>query len=370
MTTETNTAQLTEKEANKIFREAYSDIHKSQGRITNNYDAPSYEEPDKPAVVQEVTPSTLEPTPTPTPAAPAEPAATPPAAAAPTPAAPSAPAQKPIEELIKELPGEAQQFIQKIMSERDLADQRYRTTSGRLYKTRQEYMERQRELMDLRTRVSQPPSAVDQQAKIDHAKSLEEWQAVIQAEPTLAKAVDALTDAKVGAVKDQLTQLQTQLSARENAQTEEQRELTRQQEWDKLTQIVPNVQDVLLSKEYKYWISNVAPPAVQKMAAESNDHQDALFVLSSYHPYAVALAEQMNKQNAPAAPSAPVTPPANPPAPTRADEIANQRQNKPLTPVSSSVPPINLSAGGELNMKDQSSIDAYFLQAYEKAKKR
>lgn len=369
MTTENNAAPLTAKEADKLFRDAYSDIHKSQGKSTTGYEGSSYD--DVPVVATPVIePSTTPPVPDPVVAAPAEPATPTQSAAAPsTPETPSAPVQKTIEELVKELPGDAQQFIQKIMAERDLADQRYRTTSGRLHKTRQEFLERQREVAELRTRVAQPQPSVEAQAKIDHAKSLEEWQAVIQAEPTLAKAVDALTDAKVGAVAAQLTKLQTDLEARSNATNEYNQALNREQEWDKLTQRVSNVQDVLSSPVYKDWIAHRAPPYIQKMATESVDHRDALFVLETYMPYAQAVQEEMNRRTNPAAPSTPAATPAAPTTPTRADEIANQRNNKPVVAVVSGAPPLNVTAQrGDLGSAE--AVDDYFAQAYAKVKKR
>lgn len=365
MTTE-NTAALTEKEANKIFRDAFSDIHKSQGRIQNAYEAPSFEseEPAAPPVV-ETPPSTPAPTPAPEPA-PAAPVTTP--TPAPATEAPAAPVQKTAEEIIKSLPGEAQTIIQNILNERNLAEQRYRTTSGRLHKTRQEIAERTRELAELRTRASKPNDAVEAQAKVDHAKSIDEWRQVIEAEPTLAKAVDAFVNAKVGEVRSELTKLNENIGAREAADRDYQSEVTKQAEWDKLTAAVPNVGDVLQSQEYRHWISNVAPPYLRKMADESIDHRDALFVLGQFHPWAVGLDEHRRKQATPAEPSTPAATPAPPAQPTRADEIANQRNNRPVVPVTPGTPQLQVGAdrGGAFTSRE--AVDDYFEQAYKKIK--
>lgn len=374
-TPESPAGSLTVKEANKLFRDAYSDIHKAQGRIQNNYDAPSYEqdEPSAAPVAPVVSPSTPEPTPTPAAAAPAEQPATPPAAATPATPAPAAPVQKTLEDMVKELPGELQTFINQTIAERNLADQRYRTTSGRLHKTRQEIADRQRELMELRTRVAQPTQpSVEAQSKIDHAKSLDEWNAVIQAEPTLAKAVDALTDAKVAAVREELTQLQKAIDTREQSNADFQKDQYKRTEWDKLVQRVPNVADIVQSPVYRNWIENLAPPQVRKIA-ESNDHEDALFVLAAFHPYATWYDQQERAaRGQPVQSGQPTTPaatPATPAAPTRADEIANQRNNKPVTPVGTSVPPINVGANtGALT--SQEAINEYYAQAYDKVKKK
>lgn len=350
---------LTDKEAAKIFRDAYSDIHKSQGRINNSYEAPSYEEPVTPAPVEQATPTPSTDPVTPVVQPEAQPA-TPEAAA---PAEPPKP--KTIEEIVKELPGEAQSFIQNVLNERALAEQRYRTTSGRLHKTRQEYNDNLRELAELRARVTKPTSAEEAQAKVDHAKSIDEWRQVIEAEPTLAKAVDALTDAKVSVVRNELTELQKSLAARDTAANETQFELNKQQEWDRLTQAVPNIQDVIQSQEYRYWVNNVAPPTIKKMAEESIDHRDALFVLQNYHPYAVALNEHMQKTSNPQ-PSAP-SQPVQATTPNKADEIANQRNNKPVAPVSQGVPPIN-PAAARTGLDSAEAVNDYFEQAYKKIK--
>lgn len=359
----TPAGSLTQKEADKLFRDAYSDIAKSQGRDVR-YEAPSYEqdEPVTPAPVAEKTPS-AEPAPAPEPAQAAQPE-TPPIATTPASEEPKA---KTIEEIIKELPGEAQTYIQNVLAERNLAEQRYRTTSGRLHKTRQEFNENLRELAELRARATKPSgSAEEAQAKVDHAKSIDEWRQVIEAEPTLAKAVDALTDAKVSAVRNELITLRESLSAREAAANETHTEATKQQEWDRLVQIVPNIEDVIGSKEYKYWINNVAPPKLKEMAEESIDHRDALFVLQAYTPYAVALNEHMQKQSQSAAPASPAQP-AQPAAPTRADEIAIQRQNKPVAPVAPGAPPIN-PAANRTGLDSEQAVQDYFEQVYKKVK--
>lgn len=357
---------ISEKEANDIFYKAFSETHRNEGRITEDYKPSTFVDPTP------ATPAPLEPEPA-TPATPAvEPSSVPaepatPAVATPEPATPAAPAKQPqtLDEILAGFPEDKHDLVKTLISQRDLAEQKFRSTSGRLHQERRDKLQRERELQELRTRVAPKPQdpALAAQAKLDHDAANAQWNKVKEVEPTLADAVDARINARVRAITDDF---EGKLDARVNPLYEHTEEDFRQAEWDKLVELVPNVGDVVRSPEYQYWIANVAPPGVRKLAEDSPRHEDSVVVLQNFAPYAQHLWDLRNpRQAAPAAPS-PVAP-STPESTAQADAIADKRNSRPVAAVvPGGNPAMNIQPRRDI--LDQDMADKLFEEAYKKVK--
>src|SRR5574338_73780 len=176
MTTETDKGKtLTEQEGNELFAKAYAEVQGTEYKPPLPVDSPPevaateevpVETPETPAekeekVVEEVVEKKEEPK-----------------------------AQVSFDDVLSAIPEDKRDFVKQLFVERNLAEQKYKSHAGRLAAERRELAQLKQELNKLRKGASSPqPNAVAEQAKADHAKALEEWKQVVEAEPTLAKAV-------------------------------------------------------------------------------------------------------------------------------------------------------------------------------------
>ncbi len=356
MTTNTpDTGTLTEAQGNELFHKAYSEISGTTYKPSEFKDVAPV--PDTPVPEKEPTPET--------PAAPAAVEAPPETPEKPveeeakptTPTQPQQPQTR--EQLLEKFPEDQREAIRQLYGQLDLEAQRSRSTAGRLAKEQKQRQQVEQELVKLRSRGAartQDP-ALAEQAKADYTKQIAEWQQLVEAEPTVAKAIDALTDAKVKDVQSELSKLRSELDSRDEVGQQHQFENEKQREWNTLIEAVPNAPDVIRSQEFIFWKDNIAPPGLKQLAESSIDHRDALFVLQQYSPYAMWVNEQRNGKPAPTNPA--------PAASTVADQISNVRQDKVSPIVQGGVVKPNTSAqpGNEFSAEVG---EALFREAYKK----
>lgn len=166
---ENENKELTEEEVESLFAQAYT------GEV---------EEPE--VVVEEAVEETPEPEP--------EEKAT-------TEEEVQTPPEESVEQIVESLPEERREFVKQLLEERARAEQQFRSAQGRLAAERRQRQHIEQEIAKLRSKLggSVPQDkVVAEQTKAEYEKTISEWKEVVEAEPTLAKAVDALTDAKVG----------------------------------------------------------------------------------------------------------------------------------------------------------------------------
>lgn len=355
---ETPTGTLTEKEGNELFYKAFSEIsgeeHKpstynteSTPVVTEALETPDTEKPETP--VEKVAPAATEVEA----AEPAKSTTTPPAAT-------QAPAPT-IEELLEQFPEDKRAFVQQLIVDRNLYDQKFKSHQGRLAAERKQRISAEQELIKLRGRgASSPPDpALAAQSKVDHAKAIDEWKQVVEAEPTLAKAIDALTDAKT---RDVETKLRAEMTSEQEARQFQATEEAKAREWSLVVDAVPNVTDVIRSPAFQYWKDNIAPPGIRQLAENSVDHRDALFVLHEYTPYAMWVNKQEDIRAGVHQPATTAT------SAVEADKISAQRARKasPVVPGAAISPNVTPEVG---NTFDEITADRLFAEAWAKIKK-
>lgn len=361
MTTPNDTAgTLSEKEGEDLFQKAYSEI-------SGREHTPSSFVAETPAVEQKVETPSTEPEASTEPvveAAPVVVASTEEAKTTPTtPAETKAPAST-IEGLLEQFPEDKRDIVKQLLNERNLAQQQFRSHQGRLAAERQERRKAEQELVKFRTRGASSPQdpTLAAQTKLDHTQAIAEWKQVVEAEPTLAKAIDALTDAKVSGVKQEL---RTEYDKAEELRNTQDLEDRKAQEWELVVQAVPNVVDVVRSKEFGYWKDNLAPPSVRHSIDNSIDHRDAIHAIQQFAHYATWLNEQNGTGKA-------QTQAANPQVvttPTVADQISEHRNEKPSSVVKGGVARPNVSADPGNEFGDDVA-ERLFQEAYKKVTQR
>lgn len=337
-TPETQTGTLSEEEGNDLFHKAFSELTE-EAPVQEPATPVEKEKPavETPAKAEEVVTDTT--TTTPPPAQPTQPAT--------------------IEQLIEQFPEDKRSLVQQLITERNLAEQKFKSHQGRLAQERKQRLQMERELVTLRSGgASSTQEALAAQAKVDHTKAIDEWKQVVEAEPTLAKAIDALTDAKVGDVEKRL---RGEYERGEEFRQRESHEEEKQREWNLVIEAVPNTVDVISSPEFRHWKENIAPPGVRNLIENSIDHRDALFVLEQFAPYAMWVHNQKNGTQSSQASPAPTT--------TVADKISEQRENKASPVVNGGiVTPNTTPALGDTFDDDVAA--RLFAEAYKKIKSR
>ena len=312
-------APLSEKEGEELFLKAFSEIHSTEYKPSEFKDSPPVEDTppaqDTPAqeTQEEVAPAPTEPE-NKEETQPEEPAKS----------SPQQPAT--YEQLIEQFPEDKRDLVKQLVLAQQRVEQQHRSAQGRLAAERKQRHQLERELSQLRSRTgasSPQDPALAEQAKADYEKSIGEWKQVVEAEPTLAKAVDALTDAKV---RSAVEGLRSELDGRDEVYQRQAYEDEKQREMNLLLEVVPNALEVARSPEFMFWKENVAPPGIRQLAETSINHLDALSVFQQYAPWATQLNEHRTAQGATQAQ------PTTPAAPTVADTISKTRQEK-VSPV-------------------------------------
>ncbi len=346
MTTETDKGKtLTEQEGNELFAKAYAEAQGTEYKPPVQVDSPPVEEV---VATEEVPTEEVVPTEKEKPEEKVEEVEK----------KEEPKAQPSLDDVLNAIPEDKRDFVKQLYVERNLAEQKFKSHAGRLAAERRELTQLKQELNKLRKGASSPqPNAVAEQTKADHAKALEEWKQVAEIEPTLAKAVDALTDAKVG---DLEKRLEARTTSEKEAADIQRAEEEKHREWELLVEHVPNVADVIGSKEFHYWKDNLASPAIKNMAENSVKHQDCIFVLQQFAPYAIWLNEQEAAKNKSPDPK---------PSTEAADKISETRKDKVSPVVNKGQLPINTSpnVGNEFG---EEVAEQLFAEAYNKIKNR
>lgn len=348
MTTQDNAGALTDKEGEDIFYKAFSETLGKEFKPSVFRDESNEEAP---VVVDETVPETP-PVTEERPTEEVENKETPADKKAPEQSAAKPPVANSVDSLLEQFPEDKRDLVKQIVFRADLAEQRYRSHQGRLAAERKQRQALEQELVKLRTRSAPPQDAVlAEQTKADFEKSISGWKEVSEAEPTLAKAIDALTDAKV---KSAEARVRAELESRDELYTQYAQEDEKQHEMNMLLEIVPNALDVIRSQEFQYWKANVAAPGLRNLADNSINHQDAILVLQQYAPWALELDKQRNPPQAPQD-----TPPAA--DTTVADKISNSRKDKvsPVVTGPKVKPAVTPEVGHEF---DDDTADRLFLE--------
>lgn len=333
MTTENK--ELTEEEVDSLFSQAY----------TGNVPEPEVEEEPVEEVEPEVEEEEVEESPEEAPSPPEK-------------------EEETIEQIVESLPEERRDFVKKLLEDRARAEQQFRSAQGRLAAERRQRQHFEQEVNKLRSHVSgnvPQDKVVAEQAKADFEKAISEWKEVVEAEPTLAKAIDALTDAKV---EEALKAMRAELAGRDEVQERRAVEESRHREMELLIEAVPNALEVIQSQEFQYWKQNVASPGLRQLADNSINHMDAISVLQQYAPWAIQLAESRNRPG-----DKPVAPTPEKPDTTVADQISNARQSKvsPSIRGSSPRPKVSTPLGHEFSADEAERL---FAEAFKKVTNR
>ena len=153
-TPETQTGTLSEEEGNDLFHKAFSELTE-EAPVQEPATPVEKEKPavETPAKAEEVVTDTT--TTTPPPAQPTQPAT--------------------IEQLIEQFQEDKRSLVQQLITERNLAEQKFKSHQGRLAQERKQRLQMERELVTLRSGgASSTQEALAAQAKVDHTKAIDE----------------------------------------------------------------------------------------------------------------------------------------------------------------------------------------------------
>lgn len=277
---------------------------------------------------------------------------------------------------LNSLPEDLRAKAKQVLDERNTFKHQFDSDRQRVIALNKKSMNLERELAALRSQVHKPQDPqLAAQAAQDANKSLAEWEQLIGADPTLAKAIDQRVEARLNAAIGQFDSIAQQRAKQAVAPVQARQEVAaRDEEVQLLLKEVPNALDVFESEQYKYWFDTYAAPGIKNVALTSTDHRDALEVLGVYArdlPKVVNDLVAQGKMQAPpqAAPAeqkqAPVAVDTS-----KADQVAKQREQK-LTqaPVvqqapAAVVPVAQAGAGASIDLDDPGTI-ALFEQAFQ-----
>ena len=276
-----------------------------------------------------------------------------------------------------ELPADIKANLSKELQEKLYYQHKLKSEQGRQAALQKYLFDARRELEQLRSQVSRPQDpALAAAAKQDQAKTLAEWNALKEADPSLASAIEARLGLESSQTK---ADLERKVDATVNPliQHTEQGYADRQREI--LMEQVPNYVEVVNSPVYAYWFNNKAPNGIKNLAASSVEAADALTVLQIYAQAAPETYHEMMQrglikgepvQQAPAQVQSTAVDTAN------ADRVAQSRAQKIVAaPVVQNVPnPIaaaptapfaNNRPGGQIDIDDP-AVRAMFEAEYKK----
>lgn len=346
-----STENLTVEQAEALLNETFNSLQKQEPVGTMQAIVPTEQvvETTTPAPVVEETPAVVEETPQPeaTTAAPA------PAASETTPTPSSEPANP--YAWVEALPDEVKQKVILEINERYKHEHQARSDAGRVKALQRKLLEQEQRAAQAKQPASQPAPAGSQPT------TPESWQSLAKGDPELAEAIEARVKSEietaVGSVRNELQEMK-KLAVdplhEQNAQE------YRQAQYQELKRIVPNVDEVIRSREYNTWLENDASDGIRELARRSLDHRDAVNVLRAY----AADMQAMGYDRVPPAPAAAA-------ATTNADAIAearNKQLQSPAPRTTVSVAPVaSLNANGPMTKDD---AQAYFDQVVAKLMKK
>jgi hypothetical protein len=261
----------------------------------------------------------------------------------------------------KSLDPELQKKIYDVAQAAQYHEQKWRSDVGRQNALQQKLLEARKQLATLSSQVMKPQDDnLAAAAQGDHAKSLAEWNQLIEADPNLAKAIDLRIRAETAQLKAE-TQGQIKATVDPLYQHTEQNHVEEQRRI--LHDNVPNYQEVIKSPVYQYWFNNHAAPGIQNLARSSADASDAINILKMYAQEAPHVYNEMVNRGMLPREEATVTQPARsvPAQDTAlADKVAKTREEKVTqAPVVTSVqtPVVATSANSLSNSKPGQAID-------------
>jgi len=237
------------------------------------------------------------------------------------------------------------------------AEHRIRSDNGRVAAFQRQARELKQALAQLKEQKNKPPG--DGPPAADAApQTPEEWNSVIEADPVLAKAVQALLKSEVEAAKATVRgEFQEKLKGAVEPIYTDRVQQGRAEEQSKLLQLVPNAYEVIQSQPYQYFINNVAPPGLRELAVKSTDHRDAVAVLRDYASWMIATGQ------APA-PSQQQPDPAPAADTSDADRIAQERANKLKTTTPGAAPSAPVRPGAATNNLDSEAANDLLLKYF------
>lgn len=256
---------------------------------------------------------------------------------------------------------------------RNEAEHRFRSAQGRVNALTQETLNLSKKLSSVKLKAPEKPAA-----NLDAApRTAKEWEALIQSDPDLAKAIEAHVESRLSEVKQTVhKQVDTLKETAIDPLYEHQARQHMAREMELLEQRVPNYVEVINSPEYTYWLNNL-PQNVRMAVTSINNHAEAEKALHMFATDMVAWgwdkASPFRQRAVPQVqqPSAHVQ--ASNPAPSaEAEKLRKERESKLNAPaVVSSRPnlaPANpAAADGPVTLEEAERI---YQEAYRKLKNK
>jgi hypothetical protein len=282
----------------------------------------------------------------------------------------------------KDLPKEVQEKVLDIANQAQYHQQRWRSDVGRQSALQSKLTEARRELASLKANRNTPqnPAATAATGATPPVQTTEEWKQIIEADPSLAKAIESRIQAEVSQAKADLNR---QIDANIDPLYQHTMQTFVEEQQRILRDAIPNVDEVLQSPVYKYWINNVAAPGIKQLAETSTDSSDAINVMRIYANDAQGVYEYMvrNGMMHPLPSQQQVQQQAQPApqqvqssAPTLADKVAKVREQKvhaaPVVPTAPVAAPTTSMATSLASSKPGQQIDLdddYVKRALEEA---
>jgi hypothetical protein len=326
-------ADIDSAEVDKIFKEAFAQALPEGTKIQEPVvEQPVVETEQKPVVEEKKEPAV---TPAPIVAEVVKTEATPPekTEATPTQVDPNA--------WLNSLPEDLRAQAKAVLDERDRFKHSADSDRQRVIALNKKSMTLDRELAALRAQIQKPQDPQLAAATVkDSAKSSAEWEQLLGADPTLAKAIESrvnqLVEARENAAigkfdevaKQRASQAVAPLQAKSAADHYE-------QEMQALLKEVPNAQDVFASPQYNKWFNEYASPDIKEKVLHSIDHRtalDALYLYSRDLPKVVNDMVAAGEMEAPPAIQAVAQTEQKPAVvaadTSKADQVAKQREQK------------------------------------------
>jgi len=328
-------------EAEKMFAESYTAISKGEALPALEAAAPTPDPTPEPTQVPVEEKKEEE-------AAPPEPAQPEPEKNGEEKKPEPAPAKPDPYDWLKDVPESLRDKVQAEINARAQLEHRVKSDDGRVRGMQEKLLAAQRKLSQITTSptASKPPAPADQPS------TPEGWKEIIKSDPELAKAIEGMVQARVEAavrpVEDKFQELHKTAI---DPLYERQQQQYAENQWNELTRMVPNVQEVVTSEAYSNWLEKHASPGIRYLATTSLEATDAIAVLQAYANDMINLGYAKRPD-----PPAPATQPVDTSA---ADKIEAERKAKLAATTPTSGPPIAPVPGkgnGPLTVDDAQKI--------------
>lgn len=273
----------------------------------------------------------------------------------------------------KDLPDAVKQNLSKELQEKLYYQQWKKSEEGRQASLQKLLLNTRRELADLRAKQNKPQEDSDlaAAAKADSAKTIAEWNALIEADPNLAKAIDLRTQQLIAAESAKVkAETQAQIQANVGPLLQHTEETYEQQQRRIVLDQIPNFDEVVSSPVYAYWVNRKASPGIKSLIYNSQEADDVMTVMQMYAQSAPSVYQEMVRAGMLPAQESPAqqrsTQVAQPQAPApevvaHADKVAQERANKvnsaPVVPASPA--PVVPNAHGPISRVPGDKVDPH-----------